>query len=340
MEQRKPSCGLIYSGCGSAGMGAERAGFEIKFLCDDRSFIVPATWEYNFKNAKHSRDIKAFRQTKVDLLIGSPPCSRYSLLNRTRTRMDLYATNPAEVEYTAFLNEINIRQPKFFILENLVRIKSFLFFTSNPDDPTFYVHFLNRAENQMQTKPVLTLPGYRTYQYVLNTSDFGLAQVRKRLFIIGAKKEYPWSYNPPQIKEPVWLNTAIRDIKDDAPNHQKTWLTEEGKKLWRKLKYGERTDANRKIRKMAPKQPCATIIGSSLQYLCYYEPRYLTPRECCRIHGFFDDFILSGSTRQQLNQVGKSIAPPIAESLSRYIFKTIQIIDQSKALDQLLETQA
>jgi len=331
-----PTVGLIFSGAGSAGVGARAAGFKVSYLCDPRDFIVEATWRHNFPHAQLSRRLEDFRDTEVDLIVGSPPCSKYSLLNRTKTRLDLYSTNPKAVEYTAFLNEINHRQPKAFVLENLPRIRNFLFFSYNPEDPTFYVNYYRKKRRQMETRPVLTLPGYRVFQYVICTSDVGLAQIRKRLFIVGIKAEFPWSWDPPVHHPPEWLTRAIRDIPDDAPNHQKDWLAPGEKTLWRRLKYNERTDINKKVRKMGPKLPCATIIGAGIRFFHFSEPRYPTPRECARIHGFPDSFLFKGSTRQQLNQIGKAIAPRIVETLARKINTSIQITEQERALDRLM----
>ena len=166
----------------------------------------------------------------------------------------------------------------------------------------------------------------------------GLAHTRKRLFIVGIRSEYPWSWSPPQVKQPLWLNRAIRDIPEEATNHKKNRLSEqETTTFWKRLKYKEKSDVNRKVRKMPPKEPCATIIGASLQYYHYKEPRFLTVRETARIHGFPDSFVFHGSTRQQLNQVGKSIAPPIVTSILNQIKLSIQITDQGKALDALME---
>ncbi len=339
MEQKKPTVGLLYSGCGSAGVGTEAAGWEVKYLLDDRPFIIEDTWKHNFPRAKYSRNLEDFRKTEVDLIIGSPPCSRYSLLNRTLTRLQLYSIDYKTIEYYRFLTEINLRQPKAWILENLPRIRNFLFFSYNPEDSNFYVNYYDEEKQQMETKPVLALPDYRIFQFTICTSDVGLAQIRKRLFIIGIKSEYPFSFQPPQVKQALWLNRAIRAIPEDAPNHQKDWLPEQERTLWRRLNYNERTDINKKIRKMGPKQPCATIIGAGIRFYHWSEPRYLTPRECMRIQGFPDSFLMKGSIRQALNQTGKAIAPPIARSISDQINKSIQIIEQAKALDALMESK-
>ena len=331
-----PTIGLVFSGCGSAAAGAQQAGYSVKYFCDPRKFApIEQTWELNYPRALRSQSLKDFRDVPVDLIIGSPPCASYSLLNRTKSKLDLYAQSPDTVEYTAFLREINARQPKAWVLENLPRLRTFLFFSLNPTDPVFYVNYYSRKKKLMKTVPVLTMPGYHIHQYVLDSSDFGIAQTRKRLFIIGMKTEFPFSWTPPTLKTKLWLNQAIRGIPNDAPNHTKVWLNGAEAKHWRKLKYNERTPET-KSRKMAPKEPCSTIVGGSLQHYHYSEPRYLTGAECAIIQGFPSSFRFAGTNRQVLTQIGKSISVPIARSLSTYIKRVISISDQEKALDIIM----
>ena len=108
-------------------------------------------------------------------------------------------------------------------------------------------------------------------------------------------------------------------------------------KLWRSLAYGEKRSTNRKTRKMGPKKVCATVIGSSIKYMHWKEPRYLSARETAILQGFPHHFRFAGSKNQVLTQIGKSIAVPIAKSLSSNIRKAILIIDQSRVLDGLFK---
>lgn len=336
MGQRKPTVGLIFSGAGSAGVGAAQAGFEVKYLIDPRDWIIPATWERNFPGVPTSRspDLADFQDIPVDLIVGSPPCSKYSLLNRTQSRLDLYSTDPNKVEYVAFIREVKKRQPTFFILENLLRIRDFLWFPHSHEDPTLMVHFYDKSTEQMQTKPILRLDGYRVFQYVLDTINSGLAQIRKRLFIIGIKEGLPWRFTPPSLSEPVWFNQAVKGLTEESPNHQKDWLEPELKKKWKKLIYGKRLEG--KSKKVQPKGPTPTIIGAGVRHFHYKEPRWLTPRECCRLQGFPDDFKLEGSTIQQLNQIGRAIPPTIIQTLAKHMTVSLQFAIEKNNIDRLL----
>jgi len=333
----KPTVGLIFSGAGSAGAGATQAGFELRWIIDPRDFIRPATWEHNFPDVPYSTvELDAFQRSPVNLIIGSPPCSSYSLLNRTKTRLDLYATDPDTVEYNAFMLQVKARQPEAFILENLPRIRDFLFFPFNPEDACLYTHFYDYDTEKFETKELVRLPGYRVYQYFLDTIDFGLAQRRLRLFIVGVRDDLAWSYDPPRSDEVggLWVNAALRGLNPHSLNHDKDFLKPEMKKEWRDLPYGVKT--KKKSRKLAPKAPGPTVVSGSLRHFHYKEPRFLTARECARLQGFPDDFWFDGSIRQQLDQVGKAIAVPIVKSLSSAVAISLQSNKEFTAIDEFL----
>lgn len=336
-EDHKPTVGLIFSGAGSAAEGARQAGFRLRYLIDPRDFIKTQTWEHNFPEAEYSvNDLNAFPRMDVDLIIGSPPCSSYSLLNRTKTRLDLYATDPDKVEYTSFMLQIKKRRPRAFILENLPRIRDFLFFPFNPKDACLYVHYYEERTKKFETKEVVRLEGYRVYQYFLDTEAFGLAQRRLRLFIVGIRDDLVWSYEPPKVPASggAWLNAALKGLSPHHTCHDKEFLKPELKKEWRDLPYGVKT--KKKSRKLAPKQPAPTVVSGSLRHFHYKEPRFLTARECARLQGFPDEFWFAGSMRQQLDQVGKAIAVPIAKSLSEAVAISLQSKREFSAIEEML----
>jgi len=227
------------------------------------------------------------------------------------------------------------RKPEFFILENLPRIRNFLFFSYNPEDPTFRVHYYDSKTDQMETKPVLRLEGYKIYQYVIDTVEVGLPQLRKRLYIVGMKEKYPWNFEKPKVARQRTLGPAIRNIPADDANHQKETLSEKDLELWKRLKYLERSSINKKVRKMGPKIPCKTIVSAAIRFFHWSEQRYLTPRECLRIQGFPDTYIACGSINQQLNTAGKAVSPRVIEYLAKAVYNNI-ILQQEKSKTAML----
>ena len=58
-------------------------------------------------------------------------------------------------------------------------------------------------------------------------------------------------------------------------------------------------------------------------------PRRLTPRECARIMGFDDDFIIPVSDTQAYKQFGNSVVVPVVSAVARQIVKTVKPLKSS-----------
>ncbi len=52
-------------------------------------------------------------------------------------------------------------------------------------------------------------------------------------------------------------------------------------------------------------------------------PRRLTPRECARLQGFPDDFIIPVSDNQAYKQFGNSVVSPLMEAVGKQMVKVI-----------------
>jgi len=113
--------------------------------------------------------------SKPDLLVGGPPCVAFSKsgfwLDWKRDGIDPAAS--LLQAYTATLAEA---KPRFFILENVYALT----FNNKASRPAF---------EQLQ-KEILDA-GYQFRWQVLNAADYGVAQARPRLFIVGARKGEP-----------------------------------------------------------------------------------------------------------------------------------------------------
>ncbi|MDJ1471877.1 DNA cytosine methyltransferase [Xanthocytophaga flava] len=113
--------------------------------------------------------------TQIDVIIGGPPCQAYSIVGRAPLkhkkndeRTTLY------LEYGKFLNKYN---PKIFVFENVPGILS-------SADGKHYKNLQNYYKSL----------GYEVEAKLLNAIDFGVIQNRKRVIIIGWKKELQLSY--------------------------------------------------------------------------------------------------------------------------------------------------
>ena len=132
---------------------------------------------------------------KVLGIIGGPPCQAYSIAGRSRKR-DM-CDDPRNYLYKYYLKFIKKYNPSFYVFENVQGIFS--------------------AKNGTIFKDIekgLKGLGY-TFEYkLLNSNDFGVVQERKRVIIIGFKKELNIHY--PKF-EKTNLDYNIKNLFEDLP---------------------------------------------------------------------------------------------------------------------------
>lgn len=120
---------------------------------------------------------KELLNKQVDLIIGGPPCQAYSIVGRARKDMSDDPRNHLYRHYIKFLDKY---KPKMFVFENVPGILS----AKNG------IHFENILKEVKHAGYEVSLPP-KNY---LNAKDFGVLQDRKRVIIIGWRKELNLSY--------------------------------------------------------------------------------------------------------------------------------------------------
>ena len=107
---------------------------------------------------------------KLDLIVGGPPCQAYSLAGRARSENNMVG-DKRNYLYKLYAEFLKKYQPKYFVFENVVGLLS-----AKDEDGT--LHFDN-----MRT--LFKKCGYRTDFRILNASNYGVLQNRKRVILIG-----------------------------------------------------------------------------------------------------------------------------------------------------------
>lgn len=170
-----------------SGLGGFRIGFEqacksmgYKPICLFSSEIKKhaiSTYKQNFKNDMMIGDIKSIDLKKVDnfdVLLAGFPCQSFSSAGVRRGFLDTRGTLFFEIEKI-----LKAKKPKAFILENVEGLVK---------------HDLRNKKDKIGNTlntilQVLKKLGYKTNWRLLNAKDFGLAQERNRIFIIGSLKK-------------------------------------------------------------------------------------------------------------------------------------------------------
>ena len=140
----------------------------------------------------------------IDLIIGGPPCQAYSLAGRARdkNKMKGDSRNYLFQQYAKYLDYY---QPKMFVFENVLGLLS-----AKNDDGSKYID---------QMISLFSEVGYITEYKLVNASDFGVLQNRKRVILIGKKGTETGFY--PDFKKNTDNKTAlVKEILEDLPEIQ------------------------------------------------------------------------------------------------------------------------
>ena len=170
----------LYSGAGGLDLGFEQAGFKIKLAIEiDKSCCK--TLKKNFKNLRvlnadinnisYKEILKEAKIKKIDLLIGGPPCQSFSLAGQ---RKGLDDKNGKQI--INFIKLIMQLKPKVFLIEN---VKGMVNWKKG--------QVLNYIVDELSKKFMIDGKSYKyNIDYkVLNALNYGVPQVRERIFIVG-----------------------------------------------------------------------------------------------------------------------------------------------------------
>jgi DNA (cytosine-5)-methyltransferase 1 len=139
---------------------------------------------------------KELNGRKVDLIIGGPPCQAYSIVGRARKDMESDPRNHLYKHYVRFLEKY---KPNMFVFENVPGILS----AKNGE----YLSKIFKAVRNAGYEVAIPPKNY------LNAKDFGVLQDRKRVIIIGWKKELTLTYPKFEAKENNFQ--ILRDLFSD-----------------------------------------------------------------------------------------------------------------------------
>jgi DNA (cytosine-5)-methyltransferase 1 len=177
----------LFCGAGGSSEGFGRAGFKVLAAVDLDETAVK-TYRLNHPGVPDDRvlcgDIRALQKgllrklagTKLDVLVGSPPCQGFSSAGfRSKSTSTGYRPEDDERNHlweymVATALEL---KPKLFLMENVPGMQS-----ARRDDMSFLEAVARRLEEE---------GGYRTEMWRLNASAFGVPQDRIRCFLVASR---------------------------------------------------------------------------------------------------------------------------------------------------------
>ena len=332
----KPTAIELFAGAGGLALGLEMAGFNSLALIEIDKH-ASETLQKNRPNwnvinddiANISKlDLLEFfnlQPGELDLLSGGAPCQSFSYAGNRLGLEDARGT--LFYHYGLFLNKL---QPKTFLFENVRGLLSH-------DGGRTYETILNIFEQE----------GYSVQMQVLNAWNYGVAQKRERLIMIGVRKDL---VKQVQIDFPVAheYKPVLSDVLKNVPKSEGSQYSAQKREIfeivpaggyWRDIPEhvakpymkscwdmgGGRTGI---LRRMSMNEPSLTVLTSPSQKQterCH--PLYARPftiRENARIQSFPDDWAFCGGIGQQYKQVGNAVPVLLAYEIGKEIFKSLE----------------
>lgn len=316
----------LFAGGGGMTLGLEQAGFRTLFATDIEESSA-LTFKQNLPHIPfHHGDVRRLTRDKlqqvvgkkrIDLVVGGPPCQGFSTIG------DQNPADPRNGLFWRFLRIVDWLKPSCVLIENVNYLRS---------------QYGGRYEREITA--AFERIGYRVFVATLNSADYGVPQIRKRVFFFGTllKGDFEWpapthgTAENPHI--PVW--SVIGDLcgkNTEVPNH--TFLRHGDKVVarYRLIPEGGRMpppsllpeEIRRKnfgntYKRLHRERPSLTLVPGNNAFPVHpIEHRSLSPREAARIQTFPDNYVFLGSRAEQCKLVGNAVPVLLAERLAQSV---------------------
>ncbi|MDR3653230.1 MAG: DNA cytosine methyltransferase [Paludibacter sp.] len=281
------------------------------------------TYEINF-NMKPHGDITLIDEKEIpqhDILCGGFPCQAFSISGKQKGFEDTRGTLFFDIARI-----INHHNPKFLFLENVKNLSKH----DNGKTLNTIIETLNELNYQVEYK-------------VLNASHYGLPQNRERIYIIGIRKDL--NFLKFKFPKPKNFQVSLLDILEENPINTKIVIRDDIK-FYKKIDefdlFGNKNTFNKplqigKVNKGGQGERIYHTHGHSITLSAYGggvgaktglyyvdgKVRKLSPRECARVQGFPESFVINKSASQCYKQFGNSVSINVLQYITEEIFKTI-----------------
>lgn len=310
----------IFCGGGGSSYGARDAGAEI--VCGiDLCATATATYAENFPKAKIITDrLENINPRKlrdsigdIDLLLASPECTNHTCAKGAAPRSE--TSRATALQTLRFARDF---RPRWLILENVVHMRPWSRYGELKDD--------------------LRELGYHLAEHVLDASEFGVPQTRRRLFIVcDLERPAPHLKNSTRRKQRTvrdildkpgtWDTTPLYAARRAKPTLERAerGFAELGKRASFLLVYygtdgsGGWQPLDRPLRTITTVDRFA-LIEPATRRDGGHEMRMLQVPELRRAMGFKRDYMLNhGSRRDKIRLLGNGVCPPVMEAIVEQI---------------------
>lgn len=347
----------LFCGAGGLSFGLVGAGFRVVGALDSWDVAV-RTYQRNFTHPVFLEDIRRIRAcdflartgwngSEIDLIAGGPPCQGFSV---QRIGVDHDDRNDLIFEFARFVSEI---KPRMFLMENVPGLLG-----------------KRGTEFAARFEAILSEEGYVVKNVRINAAEYGLPQIRKRIFYYGwLRSRIPRFRFPNSTHTEAQFRTVREVIGDlppavafkvlransDDPLHRQTRLSPLNVERLRLIPPGggfEDLPVSMRVNchkrgadkighryvygRLSPDRPASTITArfdsfTRGKFAHPSEDRNITLREGARLQSFPDHFVFVGSQEDIAALIGNAVPPLMASVIGSAIHNQLTEVPQGSA---------
>jgi DNA (cytosine-5)-methyltransferase 1 len=313
-------------GIGSFNLAFSSFGAKTIFACEiDEKAQAIYEKNHHLKPLGDIYEIDANDVPDHDILCAGLPCQPFSVAGKGKGFND----DRAQV-FFEFVRIAKVKQPKVIFIENVKGLK-------NIDNGKALEKIIDKLNNI----------GYDVFYEILTASDYNVPQRRQRIYILAFRKDM--NIKNFSFPKPEPLKVHVKDILQNDEDTSKYEIHRNDFIMKREdisevsngiVRLGHVNKGGQGEWLYSINGAAATIIakgggigGTSGMYLVdskEFKVKKLSPRECARLQGFPDNFILPDHDRTAYMQVGNAIVIDVLQKIIGEIVKNKEIMSHLK----------
>lgn len=331
LESNHLRCISLFSGGGGLDLGFDRAGYkhvasyELIPVCKDTLALNRPSWrifggpdEGDVTNVEWS----GYKE-EVDIVHGGPPCQPFSIAGEQKGEED------ERNMWGEFIRSVNTIKPLAFIAENVLGLL-------NPKFESFVrLYILDELKD------------YSIVRFEMNSADFGVPQIRRRVFFVGFRSKRAFARFEIPTATHYWGHLAAKKDRVSLPLFSGGTLKTSGVRDALGLEDIGYDSLAPTIRSgFTGKRNTTSILNSSAgqkswgdmgiwpngvqsnrqKASCFPAENQnfrLAVQDVAILQGFPESWVFSGAVYQVLGQIGNSVSPPVAYHVAKNVAKAL-----------------
>lgn len=308
-------CADFFAGIGGFRLGFEQTGrFEVVYSNDNNKYACE-TYRKNFGeiDCRSITEVDPDLIPGFDVLLAGFPCQPYSMIGKRKGMEDERGQL-----FFQLIRILNAKRPQAVVLENVKHLKTH-----------------SKGEAFKLIKHHLEWLGYKIYDTVLNSADFGVPQHRERLYMVGFLENDPEFVFP----NPA-LQSSVQDILENEVE-ENFYLSAKYYKglLKHRLRHQGRGNgfgcsvlntkgiSNTLVSGRMGRE--RNLIRDEIKKKNGWGIRALSIREAARLQGFPDTFEFPVSNTQAYEQLGNAVTVPVARHIAEELVAKLLEVEQN-----------